>query len=411
MLVYHARYAVPLLVLTACSMPNKPLGSHEGPLDDSVGPDWPIDDSGEPPTTEDTAVERLAWEIGSEEQAGSFEGSRPSIAVDAADQPHIVIDQGWIDTLYIYHKLGGSWSESLFAQDNWGSDRNYLPHMEIDDQDRAWISSWYATSNVESECGQGVWLLQDMSTAPSEVFHTKIYITWANGNLSIDPYQPDRATVMAREGTWQSVDSTGVVVESGQHALGITGEKLRFLIAPREGQQGVWHGVMGGYNLSESAYRSSLMDSTVTWASYSVYDWQGEDTRHPGLGLDGADPAVAYIAADYNPGVVINIWNGSALVFDASSLPVIDPDPASNGNGVDRFGPQWAPRHGGGAFLCWSSSDGWVHLVDVYSDGSMGEPQAVTEGSRCAMATDSRGRLHMAYVNGGMRYRLLLPPT
>ncbi len=397
--------ATALCSLLACSRANRLL--------DSSGTDSGAEpgDSLSGDSTHDTAVERIEWELGPEEQAGSFEGSRPSIAVDSLRQPHIVIDKDWSDTLYIYHRIDGAWSEALFAQGNWGSDRNYLPHMEIDAQDRAWISSWYATTNVESECGQGVWLLGDMATAPTEVFHVKIYITWANGNLSIDPQQPDRAVVMARDGSWQAVDTAGSVVDSGDLYLGSTGEKLRFLIAPRDGQQGVWHGVMSGWNEYDSAYRSSLMDETVSWASYSAYDEQGEDTLHPGLGLDGADPRVAYMAISYDPGVVFNVWDGERMVFDTANLPVVDASPAEDGNGSDRFGPQWAPRRGGGAFLCWTSGDGWIRVTDVYPDGTMGEPQTVTEGKRCAMATDDLGHLHLAYVNGGMRYRLLLPPT
>ncbi len=348
--------------------------------------------------------------IGPQEVAGAFEGSRPTLALDVLDQPHIVIDQGWSDVLYVYHRLGGDWNEELFAQGTWGSDRNYLPHIEIDGLDRAWISSWYATVNVEEECGQGVWLLDDMSSAPTQVFHEKIYITWANGNLSLDPQHPDRGYVMARDGAWQAVDEAGQVVDSGQMYLGSTGEKLRLLISPVSGSDGVWHGVMSGWTEYESAYRNSRMDDTVTWATYAAYPGQGEDVRHPGLGIDLADPEVAYIAIAYAPGVVINVWDGQQLVFDPANLPVIDPSPATHGNGTDRFGPQWTPAEGGGAYLCWSSADGWVHLLPVGPDGTLGETLAVTEGRSCAMATDSAGRIHMAYVNGGMRYRLITPP-
>ncbi len=377
--------------------------SAAGDDDDSAGDDDDVGDDDTAPPGE--------LVIGDEEVAGSFHGVRPTLDVDAAGQPHIVADEpGWTDVLYIYHRLGGTWREELFAQDNFGSDRNYLPHLEIDDLDRAWISSWYATTNVEDECGQGVWLLDDMSGAPTEVFHTKIYITWANGNLSIDPYLPDQAVVMARDGAWQAVDTAGAVIDSGQMYFGSTGEKLRFLIAPRAGQQGVWHGVMGGWTESHCAYRNSEMAEHVIWADYAVYPIQGEDVRHPSLGLDGADPEVAYMAAAYEPGVVINVWDGQQMVFDTAALPVIDPAPATHGNGTDRFGPQWTPAPGDGAYLCWSSSDGWVHLVHVGSDGTLGEAVAVAEGDNCAMATDPDGRIHMAYARDGMRYRLITPP-
>jgi MYXO-CTERM domain-containing protein len=362
------------------------------------------------PAVEEVATAVQDYQIGPEETAGTFQGSRPSVAVDSLDQPHMVVDQGWANTLYIYHRIGGSWSEELFAQGNWGANRNYLPHIEIDQQDRAWISSWYATSNVVPECGQGVWLLSDMATAPAEVFHVKIYITWANGNLSHDPAHPDEAAVMARDGSWKKVGTSGQELGSGQMGLGITGEKLRFLISPRDGADGVWHGVMSGYPPSHSAYRNSAMADIVTWADYDAYPEQGLDTRHPSLGIDLVDPEVAYIAIGYNPGVVVNIWDGNGLVFDPANLPVVGPAPANHGNDEDRFGPQWTPAHGGGAFLCWTGSDGQVRLREIHSDGTMEPTRVVTEGRRCAMATDSRGRIHMVYERSGMRYRLIVPP-
>jgi len=108
--------------------------------------------------------------------------------------------------------------------------------------------------------------------------------------------------------------------------------------------------------------------------------------------------------------VVINVWDGEQMAFDPSALPVIDPAPAEDGNGCDRFGPQWAPAAGGGAYLCWSSGDGWIHLTKVLRDGTVGPNLPVTPGSNCAMATDAEGNIHMAYIAGGMRYREITPP-
>ena len=353
------------------------------------------------------------YEVGPEEIAGSFSGSRPTIAVDSQNQPHIVVDKDWSDVLHIYHKLNGNWSEALFAQGNFGSDRNYLPHMEIDPNDRAWISSWYATKNVEDECGQGVWLLDSVSTAPAQVFHEKIYITWSNGNLSLDPHFPDECVVMGREGSWQKVNTSGAVFDSGQMFPGISGEKLRFLVSPGQGEPGVWHAIQSGYNKSASSYQNSVRHAAgqqpAVWAGYEAYPEQGEDLLHPGLGIDWENPQAAYIAIRYNPGVVINVWNGTQMVYDPANLPVIDAATAKDGNGVDRFGPQWAPAVGGGAYLCWSGGDGWVKLKKIEADGSIGPGKSIAQGSGCAMATDSEGSIHMAYVNGGMRYRKISP--
>ena len=359
-----------------------------------------------------TSVE---YEIGPEEAAGSFTGSRPTIAVDSSNQPHIVIDKDWSDVLYIYHKLDGTWSEGKFAQGNWGSDRNYLPHLEIDGKDRGWLSSWYATKNVVDECGQGVWLLDSMSTAPAELFHEKVYITWSNGNMSLDPAFPDECVVMGTEGQWKKVNSAGVVSGSGQMSPGQSGEKIRFLISPGAGGPGVWHAIQSGWPPSPSSYQNSVRHGAgqpvVVWADYEAYPAQGEDTRHPGLGIDTENPQAAYIGIRYGPGLVINVWDGEKMVFTPNSLPVVDAAAHPNGNGPDRFGPQWTPAAGGGAYLCWTGGDGWVKLTKVEQDGVIGATVNVSQGASCAMATDSDGDIHMGYVNGGMRYRKIVPQS
>ncbi len=356
----------------------------------------------------EAAANELQVEIGEEEIAGIFAGSRPSIAVDAQGQPHIVIDAGWGDTLYVFHKLSGDWQEELLAQGAFGSDRNYLPHLEIDAQDRAWISSWVATPNVDEECGQGLWVIEDVATQPAVALETKVYITWSNGNLSLDPSRPGEAVMMGRDGAWQRLDTAGQVLDSGQMYIGQSGEKLRFLISPREGQQGVWHGVTSGWTEYSSAYRSSLMDDPVIWADYAAYPEQGDDLRHMSLGVDGVDPRVAYMAVAHDPGVVLNVWDGQAMIFDPSELPVVEFDPAQHGNGTDRFGPQWAPAADGGAYLCYSVALGWVKLRHVSASGEISSPVTVTKGASCALATDTDGHIHIAYVHEGMRYRKLL---
>ena len=67
-------------------------------------------------------------------------------------------------------------------------------------------------------------------------------------------------------------------------------------------------------------------------------------------------------------------------------------DIAACGNGVGRFTPTWTAAPGGGAFICFTSAD-------------FGEVTDVGAGSRCAVTTDTRGDLHVAYDNGGLRYR------
>jgi len=225
--------------------------------------------------------------------------------------------------------------------------------------------------------------------------------------LALDPATPGVAVVMARYGYWQTWDETGYTGESGQMDIGASGEKLRFRIRPRDGQAGVWHAVMSGYSDEDSKYRNSEMAERVAWALHSTYDTMGEDMLHPGLGMDGADPAVGYMAIDYEPGVVLNVWDGEALVFDPADLPVIDPSPGHHGSGEDRFGPQWAPAPGQGAFMCWTSGDGVIRIVHVLADGTVGTPFDVAPGITCSMTLDDSDRLHVAYVDGTMRYQTI----
>jgi len=393
-----------LLLAAACSQAlvpiDQPPDSGDPQLADSQTTDslHPDGDSGP-----------LRWSlaVGAEEAAGETTGmSRPSIALDSLGQPHIVADlenpQVWI-----FHRIAGSWSEALFAErsDDWDASRVYLPHIEIDAQDQAWISAWLGVKDGGTMPGQGVWLLSQVSSAPASSWLGVANAGYKNGNLALDPFLPDQTVVMTKEGRWQRFDTGGYTGESGQLDVGSSGEKIRFAISPRQGESGVWHALMSGWSECSSSYRSSSLEARVEWASNTSYDEMGEDMLHPGMGLDGADPQVAYMAIAYDVGVVYNVWNGSALVFDPADLPVLDAEPAQHGNGGERFGPQWAPALFGGAFMCWTGGDGVIRVVHVDSEGAVSEAVEIGGGQSCAMTTDSDGDLHMAYVSGGMRYR------
>ncbi len=360
------------------------------------------DDDAEPASAFDLTVE-------AEVVASTITGlSRPSIALDSLGAPHVVADRG-NPQVYVLHELGGVWREELFAEwtEEIDASRVYLPHIEIDASDRAWVSAWLGIKDGGTMAGQGIWLITDVSGAPAPRFLGLANSGTKNGNLALDPFEPGVAVVMARSGHWQVWDEAGYTDESGQLDVGDSGEKLRFRIRPREDQPGVWHAVMSGYSLEDSKYRSSEMGERVAWALHSTYDNMGEDMLHPGLGLDGVDPRVAYMAIAYEPGVVLNVWNGDALVFDPASLPVIDPAPAQHGSGTERFGPQWTPARGHGAFMCWTGGDGWVRIVHVLPDGQVGQPVDVAQGTTCAMTTDRDGHVHMVYVADTLRYRVI----
>ncbi len=353
--------------------------------------------------------------IGEEEVCGGFAGARPSITLDSLGQPHIVTDTGDPGLgaeLVLYHRLAGDWQEEQLAT---ASDPPVAsapasiaePHLEIDPYDRAWVSAHYFRSNVYEACGVGVFMIDEVATQPELAWFDKFNIVsvgWSNGNLSLDPWVPDSAVVMTYDGEWGEVDRYGDLVQQGQMYIGNSGEKVRFLIAPRAGEAGVWHGITSGWPPSPSAYQNSVRDAAgapiVVWASCDTYPIQGEDTRHPGLGFDRADPEVAYISAIYEPGLVINVYDGEQMVWPNTELPVIDASP----DYVDRFGPQWAPAMDGGAFLAWSR-DGRIKLRYVGPDGALGDEVDVCDGSHCSLVTDEEGAIHLAYLNGGTRYR------
>ena len=365
--------------------------------------------------------------VGAEENCGTFSGTRPAIATDSLAQPHIVIDQGTSNILYIYHKISGLWSQALFAQGSNGgtydASRLYIPHIEIDGQDRAWISCKFGTKEYGTMLGGGVWCLNNVSTAPSERFFRYILVHKGYQMVCLDPFEPNRGVVLGSTGLWAKLDDSGATVATGNMNSGDSGEKIRFDIAPvnNGASRGVWHSAMGGYSAMSSAYQNILRYEhglgPVTWASYATYPEQGSDFWHPGIGRDRVNPYMAYISVRYNPGALINIWSGNSdgsgqMVYPAGNLPVIDASASS----VERFPPQWAPAPGaeGGAFLAWSGG-GWVRMAYVAQNGVWYNPltaqlssfATICQGSNPSICLDKDGNLHLAYVNGGMRYRKL----
>jgi hypothetical protein len=401
------RGLVPLLglgwLLVACAGEDPGPPEHDDDSagdDDTVGDDTAGDDDTEPASAFDLVV-------GEEYTAGVIAGlSRPSIALDSLGQPHIVADNG-NPQVYVLHRLGGQWHEELFAE--WTAEidasRVYLPHIEIDAADRAWISAWLGIKDGGTMAGQGVWLVDEVSSTPSSRFLGLANEGTKNGNLALDPGEPGVAAVMTKYGQWQGWDESGYTGESGQLDVGASGEKLRFRIRPRNGQAGVWHAVMSGYSDEDARYRNSEMSERVSWALHSTYDDMGEDMLHPGLGTDGVDPTVGYMSIGYAAGLVLNVWDGDALVYDPAALPVLDPDPAHHASGTERFGPQWTRAPGHGAFMCWTGGDGLIRVTHVLPDGSWHDPVEIGPGITCAMTTGDDGTIHMAYVNDVMRYR------
>jgi len=351
--------------------------------------------------------------VGEPETAGSITGiTKPSMDLDSAQGVHVVVDKGLPD-VYIYHRIEAQWSENLFATASEHSTaRIHCPRIQLDPTDRAWVSGWFGAKGMPGgTMGQGLWVIHDAATAPSPQYIALANQGFKNGRVATDPFEPDSGVVMTRGGIWQKFDISGNKIGSGKMDVGPSGEKIRFLISPREGQTGVWHAAMSGYSDHSSAYQNSTRhaagESLLIWAEYNTYDGMGEDVRHPELGVDLENPHAAYIVIKYKPGVVMNIFDGEKLLFDPAALPVVTPDSNSHGNGIDRFAPQFAPVLGGGTFMCWTSADKRIKLRYVDPAGNLGDIHDITGGKQCAMSTDPEGDIHMVYVEGQLKYRKL----
>jgi len=352
--------------------------------------------------------------VGSEETAGPVNGVRPSIDTDSKNQPHIVIDTGdpagLGGEIYIFHKIGGKWSGKLFANrtsESVGATPSSItqPWIEIDSKDRAWIFAWYFLSDVMPGCGQGLWLYDNIDTNPTKRwFRKKQYgIGWTPGNVQIDPHFPDQSVVMTRDGAYGVVDTSGETIATGEMGPDYSGEKFRFRITPREGQSGVWHGIMNGFSRKDSGYHNSLINKDVTWASYYPYRSQGHDHNHAGVCGDLENPEIGYMAAVFDEaGLCINIWNGSKMIFSPSRLKVLD----SNARFRHRVPPAMTSAFGGGFWIAWGDHNGYIEIAHITPDGSVQSQRTVTSGRFPAINTDRNGNVHMAYVEDGLtKYR------
>ena len=360
-----------------------------------------------------------------EEACGRFPGMRPSIAVDSKGQPHIVVDTGGGalgSTLWMFNKIGGRWQNRMFANRTSepsvpGTGSIAQPWVAIDKNDRMWVFAQYFLGGVMRSSGQGVWMYDNMTTAPRKVwFHKKQYGSygWGPGNLDIDPKYPNEAVVVTINGEYGVVDSSGKTIKTGGMGPRGSGEKIRFRIAPyKDGsRRGVWHAVMNGASSVNSAYRNTLLSRDVTWASYASYRSQGDDHNHAGVCGDRENPAIGYMAAVFEDGgshhgLQFNVWNGSRMVYSASQLGILDP----NAMFVNRYGPAMVGAFGGGCWFAWGDNGGTIWLAYVSQKGEILTRKKVAAGYTCAINTDKDGNLHMAYARGGVIFYRMIKLT
>ena len=357
-------------------------------------------------------------QIGNEEHVGSFNGTRPSIATDSKNQPHIVVDYAMSSNLRLYDKLGASWQETAFNVKNYNPSTAsvFNPTIGIDTTtDTAWIGMVMFTCCVEAGCGLGIIVRENVATAPSGIHFSRNTICpildWDPGMLKLDPSQPGYAVGYSYNGYYgvYKYDASRADRKKLQYIknmfAGYGGEKNAFDIA----DDGTYHAATGGYSAYPSAYQNSIRAAAgakpIQYASYVRYPIQGSDMVYPGVEADKKNPGGAYMACDFHTqgGICVNIWNGSTLVFKSGSNLAVDPNGTS---GAERFSPQWAAAPNGGAFICWTRG-ARIKLRYIALDGTMGDEIDVCQGSRGNICFDSQGNMHLVYANGGVKYRKL----
>lgn len=348
------------------------------------------------------------FNIGQQEFCGQFSGTRPSVAVAPNGEIYMIVDQGTSSALWYFTKISGIWKSGLFAKGTKGgqydASRLYMPHIEIDKKGRAWVSTKFGCKEYGKMLGQGLWMIENANTFEPKMFRwVKERETHkGNGNVMLDLTDVDNAWMVATQGKMAYFDKFGNLLKLASLGLGDSGEKVRGLISRTSS---IKHAVMGGFSGQSSSYtNSNRTGKAIVWADYKTYPEQGNDMAHPGIGIDWVDPNRSYISADYN-GIVINVWNGSAFTYPTNSLKVLD-SKGNMGAGVDRFGPQWTPKVGGGAFVTWCNGRR-IKIAHVKKNGKVPTIMDICDGASPSMCTGEDGTIHLVYNLSGMKYRKL----
>jgi hypothetical protein len=360
--------------------------------------------------------------IGPEEFVDAPYMEHPSVATDSRNQPHMVADSGLGFSMMKYHRVNGRWTGGNFANGVRGSrydaSRLYIGQIEIDARDRAWVSCKTGIKEYGSMHGQAVWLFDDVATDPTprEAFFRFVSVYKGMGLVSTDAKYPGQGVVLGTFGNWEMLNTAGDTLGKGSINAGHGGEKVRFKIASyaprfdippgRSYADGVWHTAMNGSSMLSSRYQNSLRYKAglppVPWAEYRSYPEQGDDYCHPGLGIDLVDPRIAYIGSVFGRRQVINVWNGSRMLFNPYALKTLDREATWDG----RSGTQFAPARNGGTFVFWSAHNR-IKVCYLSQDGVSTAPMTVASGRSPGVATDRNGDIHLVYFNKHIMYRKL----
>jgi hypothetical protein len=360
--------------------------------------------------------------IGDEENVSLNGYQNSDIDTDSLNQPHIITSR----PVSIYHKVNNAWQGGDMGV-QWYGVQGGFAQIAIDKSDNAWISGNYIEC---AGCRAGNWVAYISNVAASNPLGFQwILMNWCKGPWDtgfvgypdVDPYTPDKMYLWGGNQNFLEIDKSQSRNWNSLPYAGRGGEKFTFKIAPVNNAPGIFHSAIGSCTGSQCAgygnkaqYINSKMSNSVSWFDGLFYPQPQVDAERTyiGLGTDLKNPEVAYLSAPFN-GVSINIWDGTQMKYPINGLYVIDNSAigvSANGAGSQGRIPQgWAPALGGGAFLCWTSSNG-IRLKYLSAEGEcfFGDVIDIGSGAQCAIATDSNGDIHMVYNNGGTKYRKII---
>jgi len=292
------------------------------------------------------------------------------------------------------------------------------PDMVIDEEDRAWITSWYMDRDFpdpSQRCvpslqqGTAVWTIPNVYRPDSEPQFLGVFPAlssnpaWFSGGVGADPANPDHAMLgIGGEASIELLSLDGARALLANAPGFRNGDKLEFTVASALGQV-VWHAAYGGSPDNDSPYYNTAMGDAPrqTFASYTPFNDMRWDVNFVAVAADRLRPEVAYLTfyssrpdahSDSQNAQVCdvrtlfgNVWNGDAMVFPpANAVTVLQNVRAARGfdacpgaaqsTASDRTRPTLAPSRGGGAWVIatsFGSLPGQLRAAHIDASGAV----------------------------------------
>jgi hypothetical protein len=359
--------------------------------------------------------------------------NKPSIAADGEDQPHIAVMSGGTTSPWVlYEKPGSAWQTStLDLGDFYGyADQYNNPHIEIDwTTGRAWLSGIMVRIGSANGTGMGIFTWQN-STSRSfgqargsggvKFFRDWVMpysAGWPVGYLSIDQVTQNNCYIGVTGGYWDEIAASAgndinivaeghIVSSKGNESTGFWASKAGEVSHGDGSTRAVLHKAITGHPaFGDGFYHNSIRNTAgqgeTPWYDASAYP---QAKAYTACRSDNLDPERAYIAIPSHDGrgIIMNIWDGSSMLFPINNLLQIGSGSASMGSPDERYQVQMAPAKNGGVFVCYQDG-GRVKVQYVGQDGSKpwGEPVDIGPGYYGTVCTDTSGNVHVAFMADG----------